>query len=73
MYSNNVKKKSITMDRFDLVDKLLSARSNTSITEEEFNIFVKAYEETIIDDMSQDKYSSTIKISSTQRTVFNIA
>lgn len=73
MYSNNVKKKSITMDRFDLLDKLLSARSNTSITEEEFNIFVKAYEETIIDDMSQDKYSSTIKISSTQRTVFNIA
>ena len=73
MHSNNVKKKSITIDRFDLVDKLLSARSNTSITEEEFNILVKVYEETIIDDMSQDKYSSTIKISSTQRTVFNIA
>lgn len=66
-----VEKKSITIDKFDLAQTLLRAKSSSRVTDEDFNTLIKVYEDAIVKDVSSNKYSPTVKITKEQKELLN--
>ncbi|MDY4195088.1 MAG: hypothetical protein SOY03_12540 [Bariatricus sp.] len=64
-------KKSITIDKFDLAQTLLRAKSSSRVTDEDFNTLIKVYEDAIVKDVSSNKYSPTVKITKEQKELLN--
>ena len=64
-------KKSITIDKFDLAQTLLRAKSSSRVTDEDFNTLIKVYEDAIVKDVSSNKYSPTVKITKEQKEILN--
>lgn len=65
------KKQTITVDRFDFIQKVINAKHNELITKDNYKLLIKTYEDTIAKDFQNNRYSSSIELPLYQKDLLN--